>query len=165
MPALSPTMTSGNIAKWMVSVGSKVSPGDHLCDIETDKATIGWEAQEEGYVAKLLVEDGATDIPIGKIVLVICDDEKDVAAFANYTPTASSPSPPKPAAAAAPAAPAPPPPAAAPAAAAAAAASPAAPAASASVAAAGGSVVAQLKGKKWAFAKEFGLHSPQNTYY
>jgi len=64
----------------MVKVGQKVTPGDHICDIETDKATIAWEAQEEGYIAKMLVEDGASDVPVGKVVLIVCDDVADVAA-------------------------------------------------------------------------------------
>ena len=57
MPGLSPTMTMGNLVKYHVKVGDKVSPGDMLCDIETDKATIGWESQEDGYVAALLVPE------------------------------------------------------------------------------------------------------------
>jgi len=81
MPALSPTMTAGNIAKWMVKPGDKVGPGDHLCDVETDKATMGWEAQEEGYVAAILRADGSNEVPVGEIVLVLCDEAKDVAAF------------------------------------------------------------------------------------
>lgn len=56
MPALSPTMTAGNIATMKVKVGDKLAPGDLICDIETDKATIGWESQEDGYVAAILVK-------------------------------------------------------------------------------------------------------------
>ena len=81
MPALSPTMTAGNIAKWMVKPGDKVGPGDHLCDVETDKATMGWESQEEGYVAAILREDGSNEVPVGEIVLVLCEEASDVAAF------------------------------------------------------------------------------------
>ncbi|KAJ1495276.1 single hybrid motif-containing protein [Baffinella frigidus] len=88
-PALSPTMTHGNIAKWAKKVGDKVSPGDALCDIETDKATMAWEAQEEGYVALILAPDGASEegyvalilapdgaseIPCGQIVMIIVDE-------------------------------------------------------------------------------------------
>jgi len=51
----------------------QVSPGDLICDIETDKATIGWEAQEEGFVAAILVPEGSQDVPVGKPVLVIAD--------------------------------------------------------------------------------------------
>eukprot|EP00292_Cryptomonas_paramecium_P018691 CAMPEP_0113673738 /NCGR_PEP_ID=MMETSP0038_2-20120614/7021_1 /TAXON_ID=2898 /ORGANISM="Cryptomonas paramecium" /LENGTH=125 /DNA_ID=CAMNT_0000590223 /DNA_START=221 /DNA_END=595 /DNA_ORIENTATION=- /assembly_acc=CAM_ASM_000170 len=84
MPALSPTMRQGNIAKWMVKVGQKISAGDHICDIETDKATIAWEAQDEGYVAAILAPEGVSDVPVGKVVLVVCENEADLGAFANY---------------------------------------------------------------------------------
>ena len=50
-------------AKWMIKPGQKLSPGDHICDIETDKATIAWEAQEEGYVAKMLARPPPTLLP------------------------------------------------------------------------------------------------------
>jgi biotin carboxyl carrier protein len=56
MPALSPTMTAGSIATIKVKIGDKMAPGDLICDIETDKATIGWESQEEGFVAAILVK-------------------------------------------------------------------------------------------------------------
>eukprot|EP00293_Proteomonas_sulcata_P001308 CAMPEP_0184323776 /NCGR_PEP_ID=MMETSP1049-20130417/132013_1 /TAXON_ID=77928 /ORGANISM="Proteomonas sulcata, Strain CCMP704" /LENGTH=236 /DNA_ID=CAMNT_0026645361 /DNA_START=258 /DNA_END=968 /DNA_ORIENTATION=+ len=158
LPALSPTMTAGNIAKWNVKVGDKVAPGDLLCEIETDKATIGWESQEEGYVAKILVEDGAADVPVGKVVLVLCDNEGDVAALASYVPkneaAAASPAAeaPKPAAAAATPAPAAP-------------SAPAAPKApSAPAPKVGGSFVEAAKAKQWAFSKEYGLPTPQHQY-
>jgi len=63
MPGLSPTMSVGNLVKFHVKVGDKLSPGDMICDIETDKATIGWEAQEDGYVAALLVAEVPIDSP------------------------------------------------------------------------------------------------------
>ena len=84
MPALSPTMTAGNIATFKFKVGDKVSPGDLICDIETDKATIGWEAQEEGFVAAILVPEGTNDVPVGKPVLVIADSADDVPAFKDF---------------------------------------------------------------------------------
>mmetsp|Transcript_41986 Transcript_41986/g.97330 ORF Transcript_41986/g.97330 Transcript_41986/m.97330 type:complete len:176 (-) Transcript_41986:1-528(-) len=89
MPALSPTMTAGTISKWMIKVGQKIAPGDQICDIETDKATIAWESQEDGVIAKILVEEGAGEVPVGQVVLVVCDDEADVAAFANYVAEAA----------------------------------------------------------------------------
>ena len=73
--ALSPTMTAGNIAKWMVKPGDKVGPGDHLCDVETDKATMEYECQEEGFVSAILVDAGSRDVPVGKVcdtALIIC---------------------------------------------------------------------------------------------
>jgi pyruvate/2-oxoglutarate dehydrogenase complex dihydrolipoamide acyltransferase (E2) component len=54
MPALSPTMKEGKILKWHKKAGDKVVPGDIICDIETDKATLGYEVQEKGYLAKTL---------------------------------------------------------------------------------------------------------------
>lgn len=71
-PVTLPVLTDPRAAKWMVAPGDKITPGDHLCDIETDKATIGWEAQEEGYVAKIFVEDGASDIAVGTVSAHLC---------------------------------------------------------------------------------------------
>ena len=104
MPALSPTMTQGNITVYKVKVGDKLSPGDLICDIESDKATIGWEAQEEGYVAAILVPEGTQEVRVGKTVLILVEDKALVPAFANYVPSQSA----GPAAAAAPAAAVPP---------------------------------------------------------
>mmetsp|Transcript_26205 Transcript_26205/g.59407 ORF Transcript_26205/g.59407 Transcript_26205/m.59407 type:complete len:207 (-) Transcript_26205:408-1028(-) len=87
-PALSPTMKTGNIAKWMVKIGQKIAPGDHLCDVETDKATMAWEAQEDGFVAAILKEDGASDVAVGEIVMVLCESVSDVKAFENFKPSA-----------------------------------------------------------------------------
>jgi pyruvate dehydrogenase E2 component (dihydrolipoamide acetyltransferase) len=106
MPALSPTMTAGNIASIKVKAGDKISPGDLIMDIETDKATMGWEAQEEGIVAAVLVKEGDQEVPVGQVVLVMVDDAADIPAFSDYTASASA-APAAPAAApAAPAAPA-----------------------------------------------------------
>ncbi|CAN4084273.1 unnamed protein product [Withania somnifera] len=69
MPSLSPTMTEGNIAKWLKKEGDKVSPGEVLCEVETDKATVEMECMEEGYLAKILREDGASGIKVGEIPL------------------------------------------------------------------------------------------------
>jgi pyruvate dehydrogenase E2 component (dihydrolipoamide acetyltransferase) len=67
MPALSPTMTSGNIGAWKKKIGDTVSPGDVLCEIETDKATIDFECQEEGYLAKILIPTGEKNVPVNKV--------------------------------------------------------------------------------------------------
>lgn len=98
MPNLSPTMEKGNIGAWHKAVGDSIAPGDVLCSIETDKATVDYEMQDEGFVAKLLYEAGAKDIPLGKVLAIIVDDADDIAAFANYTapdeaPAASTPAP------------------------------------------------------------------------
>ena len=68
MPALSPTMETGTLAKWLVKVGDAVKSGDILCEIETDKATMEVESIEEGTVAELLVADGAEDIKVGAVI-------------------------------------------------------------------------------------------------
>lgn len=70
----------------MKKVGDKVKPGDVLCGIETDKATVDFEMQEEGFVAKLLYPDGAKDVKLGSPVAILSYDAKDVAAFADYVP-------------------------------------------------------------------------------
>lgn len=89
MPALSPTMTMGTIVDWTVAVGDEVSAGDQLGEIETDKATMAFDSAEDGFVAKLLVEPGTSDIPLGTPVCVLVEDEGDVAAFADYVPEAT----------------------------------------------------------------------------
>jgi pyruvate dehydrogenase E2 component (dihydrolipoamide acetyltransferase) len=68
MPALSPTMEEGNLAKWHVKVGDKVKPGDIIAEIETDKATMEVEAVDEGVVSKLLVEEGAQGVKVNAVI-------------------------------------------------------------------------------------------------
>jgi pyruvate dehydrogenase E2 component (dihydrolipoamide acetyltransferase) len=84
MPALSPTMTQGNIASWLKKIGDKISPGDAIAELETDKATLGFEAVESGYLAAILVPVGSKDVQVGSPVAVIVEDLASVAAFANY---------------------------------------------------------------------------------
>jgi pyruvate dehydrogenase E2 component (dihydrolipoamide acetyltransferase) len=67
MPALSPTMTMGNVGAWKKQVGDSMTPGDVFVEIETDKAQMDFECQEEGYLAKLLVDSGTKDVPVGKV--------------------------------------------------------------------------------------------------
>ena len=76
MPALSPTMTSGTIAKWLVKVGDNVSSGDVIAEIETDKATMELEAIDEGQVSKILVKEGEQDVSVGTLIAVIGEEEK-----------------------------------------------------------------------------------------
>lgn len=85
MPALSPTMTSGNVGAWQKKPGDSIAPGDVLVEIETDKAQMDFEFQEDGVLAKILREAGEKDIPVGKPIAVLVDDGADVAAFANFT--------------------------------------------------------------------------------
>ncbi|KAL8173562.1 UNVERIFIED_CONTAM: hypothetical protein K2H54_007969, partial [Gekko kuhli] len=84
LPALSPTMTMGTVQRWEKKVGEKLSEGDLLAEIETDKATIGFEVQEEGYLAKILVEEGTRDVPLGTPLCIIVEKESDIPAFADY---------------------------------------------------------------------------------
>lgn len=84
MPNLSPTMEKGNLGAWNVKIGDKVGPGDVLCSIETDKATVDFEMQDEGYVAAMLYEAGTKDIPLGKILAVLVEEEDDIAAFKDF---------------------------------------------------------------------------------
>lgn len=65
LPALSPTMEAGSVAKWHKNVGDRIMPGDLICDIETDKAVVGFEAQEECYLAAILVPAGAGTMNVG----------------------------------------------------------------------------------------------------
>ncbi|BAT94571.1 Dihydrolipoyllysine-residue acetyltransferase component 1 of pyruvate dehydrogenase [Vigna angularis] len=78
MPALSPTMTQGNIAKWRKKEGEKIEVGDVLCEIETDKATLEFESLEEGFLAKILVPEGSKDVPVGQPIAITVEDEKDI---------------------------------------------------------------------------------------
>ncbi|XP_067623527.1 dihydrolipoyllysine-residue acetyltransferase component of pyruvate dehydrogenase complex, mitochondrial isoform X4 [Eurosta solidaginis] len=108
LPALSPTMEQGTIISWEKKEGDKLNEGDLLAEIETDKATMGFETPEEGYLAKIVVQAGTKDVAIGKLVCIIVSEQADVAAFKDFVDDA--PAAAKPAAAAAPAAAAPPPP-------------------------------------------------------
>ncbi|KAJ1665255.1 pyruvate dehydrogenase complex dihydrolipoamide acetyltransferase component (E2) [Coemansia sp. RSA 1646] len=85
MPALSPTMTQGNVGQWQKSVGDKIEPGDVLVEIETDKAQMDFEFQDEGYLAKILAPTGTKDLAIDAPVAIIVENESDVAAFADYS--------------------------------------------------------------------------------
>lgn len=83
MPALSPTMTNGTIGKWTCKVGDKISPGDSLAEVETDKASVTFEAQDEFVIAKLLVDAGA-EVAVGDPILVTVDEASSVSAFADF---------------------------------------------------------------------------------
>ncbi|XP_039756249.1 dihydrolipoyllysine-residue acetyltransferase component of pyruvate dehydrogenase complex, mitochondrial isoform X2 [Pararge aegeria] len=109
LPALSPTMESGSIVSWEKKEGDKLSEGDLLCEIETDKATMGFETPEEGYLAKILIPAGTKGVPVGKLLCIIVESQADVAAFKDFKDdSAAAPPPAAPAVAApAPAAPKP----------------------------------------------------------
>jgi pyruvate dehydrogenase E2 component (dihydrolipoyllysine-residue acetyltransferase) len=125
MPALSPTMEKGNLAKWLKKEGDKVKSGDVIAEIETDKATMEVEAVDEGTIAKILVPEGTQDVAVNDVIAVLAGDGEDVkAAGAASAPPKVAPAAEAPAAkpaptpasapAAAPAAKTPPPAAAAP---------------------------------------------------
>ena len=110
MPALSPTMEKGNLAKWLKKEGDKVKSGDVIAEIETDKATMEVEAVDEGTIAKILVPEGTQDVPVNDIIAVLAGDGEDVKAAgagAGAAPASKAAEAPKPAAAPAPAAPTP----------------------------------------------------------
>ncbi|XP_027335374.1 dihydrolipoyllysine-residue acetyltransferase component 2 of pyruvate dehydrogenase complex, mitochondrial-like isoform X2 [Abrus precatorius] len=92
MPSLSPTMTEGNIARWLKKEGDKISPGEVLCEVETDKATVEMECMEEGYLAKIIRGDGAKEIKVGEVIAVTVEDEEDIAKFKDFQPSATEPS-------------------------------------------------------------------------
>src|SRR5256885_12901789 len=82
MPALSPTMEKGNLAKWVKKEGDKVKPGDVIAEIETDKATMEYESIDEGTLAKIVVPEGTQDIPVNQLIAVLAEDGEDVKAAA-----------------------------------------------------------------------------------
>src|SRR5712691_3642301 len=82
MPALSPTMEKGNLAKWLKKEGDKVKAGDILAEIETDKATMEYEAIDDGVIAKILVPEGTPDIAVNQPIAVLAAEGEDVKAAA-----------------------------------------------------------------------------------
>ena len=95
MPALSPTMEKGNLAKWLKKEGDKVKSGDVIAEIETDKATMEVEAVDEGTIAKIVVPEGTQDVAVNDVIAVLAGDGEDVKA------AGAASAPPKPAAPAA----------------------------------------------------------------
>src|SRR4051794_22451345 len=106
MPALSPTMEKGNLAKWLKKEGDKVKSGDVIAEIETDKATMEVEAVDEGTIAKIVVPEGTQDVPVNDVIAVLAGDGEDVkaagSAAAAPKPAAAAPAAAKPAPTAAP---------------------------------------------------------------
>ena len=94
MPALSPTMEKGNLAKWLKKEGDKIKSGDILAEIETDKATMEVEAVDEGILAKIMVPDGTQDVPVNQIIAMIASEGEDVAGVkAGSAAPAAGPAP------------------------------------------------------------------------
>jgi pyruvate dehydrogenase E2 component (dihydrolipoamide acetyltransferase) len=112
MPALSPTMEKGNLAKWLKKEGEAVKTGDVIAEIETDKATMEYEAVDDGVLAKIVVPEGTNDVPVNQLIAVLAQEGEDVKAAAaaagkGAQPPAKAPAGPAPTAQAAPAAAAP----------------------------------------------------------
>src|SRR5580704_6491666 len=112
MPALSPTMEKGNLAKWLKKEGEAVKTGDVIAEIETDKATMEYEAVDDGVLAKIVVPEGTNDVPVNQLIAVLAQEGEDVKAAAaaagkGAPPPAKAPAAPAPTAQAAPAAAAP----------------------------------------------------------
>src|SRR3954469_11805535 len=91
MPALSPTMTEGKLAKWHVKVGDAVQAGQVICEIETDKATMEVEAVDEGTVAQILVEEGAEGVAVNTPICLLAAEGESVADAAKSAPSAPPP--------------------------------------------------------------------------
>src|SRR5277367_1721651 len=86
MPALSPTMEKGNLAKWVKGEGDKIKSGDVIAEIETDKATMEVEATDEGTLGKILVPEGTVDVAVNTPIAVILGDGEDAGALKNAKP-------------------------------------------------------------------------------
>src|SRR5213079_515392 len=100
MPALSPTMEKGNLAKWLKKEGETVKPGDVIAEIETDKATMEVEAVDEGVLAKIVVPEGTADVPVNQLIAVLAaegEDAKSAASSAKSAPAPKAAEAPKPA--------------------------------------------------------------------
>ncbi|TKD52987.1 pyruvate dehydrogenase complex dihydrolipoamide acetyltransferase [Sphingomonas baiyangensis] len=94
MPALSPTMEEGTLAKWLVKEGDSVKSGDLLAEIETDKATMEFEAVDEGTIAKIMVAEGTDGVKVGTVIAMLAEEGEDAGAVEAPTKTASD-APPK----------------------------------------------------------------------
>jgi pyruvate dehydrogenase E2 component (dihydrolipoamide acetyltransferase) len=95
MPALSPTMEKGNLAKWLKKEGDKVKSGDVIAEIETDKATMEVEAVDEGTLARILVPEGTQDVAVNDVIAVLAGDGEDVKAAGSAAPAKAEKSEPK----------------------------------------------------------------------
>ncbi|HZL61069.1 MAG TPA: pyruvate dehydrogenase complex dihydrolipoamide acetyltransferase [Pseudolabrys sp.] len=100
MPALSPTMEKGNLARWLKKEGDKIKSGDIIAEIETDKATMEYEAVDEGTLAKIVVPEGTQDVAVNAVIAVLAGEGEDVKAAASgakSAPTAKAATTPAPA--------------------------------------------------------------------
>src|SRR5262245_40293571 len=88
MPALSPTMEKGNLARWLKKEGDKIKSGDVIAEIETDKATMEYEAVEDGTLAKIVVPEGTQDVAVNSVIAVLAGEGEDVKAAASAAKSA-----------------------------------------------------------------------------
>ena len=86
MPALSPTMEEGTLAKWLVKEGDSVESGDVMAEIETDKATMEFEAVDEGVIGKIIVPEGSTGIKVNEIIAILLEDGEDTSDIETNDP-------------------------------------------------------------------------------
>ncbi len=100
MPALSPTMETGNLAKWHVKEGDTIEPGDVIAEIETDKATMEVETADEGVISKIVIAEGTEGVPVGDVIAILLEEGEDASAAAKKPepekPAAPEPEPVKP---------------------------------------------------------------------
>jgi len=93
MPALSPTMEEGTLAKWLVKEGDTLKSGDIMAEIETDKATMEFEAVDEGVVAKVLVPEGTDNVKVGTVIAILAEEGEDAASVDAPAAKAETPQP------------------------------------------------------------------------
>jgi len=91
MPALSPTMEEGTLAKWLVKEGDSVSSGDIMAEIETDKATMEFEAVDEGIIGKILIEEGTEGVKVNTAIAILIEEGESVDDIAAPAPAAEAP--------------------------------------------------------------------------
>jgi pyruvate dehydrogenase E2 component (dihydrolipoamide acetyltransferase) len=96
MPALSPTMEKGNLAKWLKKEGETIKAGDVIAEIETDKATMEVEAADEGVLAKIVVPEGTADVPVNQLIAVLAGEGEDVTTAAAQAGRSAPPAQPAP---------------------------------------------------------------------
>src|ERR1700745_4521177 len=89
MPALSPTMEKGNLAKWLKKEGDPIKTGDVIAEIETDKATMEYEAIEDGTLAKIVVPEGTNDVPVNQLIALLAQEGEDGKAAAAAAKSAA----------------------------------------------------------------------------
>ncbi len=102
MPALSPTMTEGTLARWLVAEGAAIRAGDIIAEIETDKATMEVEAIEDGILVKILVAEGSANVPVNQPIALLAEEGEDLDSLnvpnaAGEPPAPAQPVPPQPA--------------------------------------------------------------------